>query len=68
MCANPRVFELVGALIERARAHHKTVIVPGVADAATLAALWQLQPDYVQGSLIAAPRAKPDFDFPEALE
>ena len=68
MSSNPRAVEMVSTLIERARAHHKTVIVPGVSDAQTLALLWQLQPDYVQGPLIAAARARPDFDFPEAFE
>jgi PleD family two-component response regulator/EAL domain-containing protein (putative c-di-GMP-specific phosphodiesterase class I) len=66
--SGPRALEHVGQLIERARSHHKTVIVPGVSDAATLNALWTLNPDYVQGSLIATPRARPDFSFPEAFE
>ncbi len=38
-------------------------VVTGVESAATLATLWQLKPDYVQGSYIHSPSSEMDYDF-----
>ena len=38
-------------------------VVTGVDSAATLATLWQLKPDYVQGSYIHSPSTEMDYDF-----
>lgn len=40
-------------------------IVTGVESAAALATLWQLKPDYVQGSYIHSPSPDMDYDFGE---
>ena len=38
-------------------------VVQGVDSAATLATLWQLKPDYVQGSYVHSPSTELDYDF-----
>ncbi len=55
----------LGGAIKAVQEAGSKAIVSGVESAATLATLWQLKPDYVQGSYIHSPSASMDYDFGE---
>lgn len=51
------------ATINTVRSHGAKAIVPGVDSAATLAALWQMQPDYIQGKYVHDASTEMDYEF-----
>ncbi|MFT5577125.1 MAG: EAL domain-containing protein (putative c-di-GMP-specific phosphodiesterase class I), partial [Bermanella sp.] len=55
--------ENLSAAIQTVQEAGSKAIVTGVESAATLATLWQLKPDYVQGSYIHSPTSSMDYDF-----
>lgn len=57
--------EELSAAIQAVQEAGSKAIVIGVESAATLATLWQLKPDYVQGSYIHSPSTTMDYDFGE---
>lgn len=57
--------EGLGTAIQVVQDAGSKAIVTGVESAATLATLWQLKPDYVQGSYIHSPSLDMDYDFGE---
>ena len=57
--------ELVNQMIEDWRQPGQTLIADGVDEVALLGSLWNLGVDYLQGSAVAAPGPRLDFDFSE---
>ncbi|MFT5033278.1 MAG: EAL domain-containing protein (putative c-di-GMP-specific phosphodiesterase class I) [Bacteroidia bacterium] len=55
--------ENISAAIQTVKEAGSKAIVTGVESATTLATLWQLKPDYVQGSYIRSPTSSMDYDF-----
>ena len=53
------------ALIAGLREEGKLAVVPFVENAAALATLWQVGPDYIQGHYLAAPLAEMNYEFTE---
>ena len=49
--------------VRNARTLNSRIIIPHVASAATLAMLWQLGPDFIQGSYIQEPAPNMDYSF-----
>lgn len=57
--------EALGRAIGAVQEAGSKALVAGVESAATLATLWQLKPDYVQGAYVHSPSRKMDYDFGE---
>ena len=57
--------EALGRAIGSVQEAGSKALVAGVESAATLATLWQLKPDYVQGAYVHSPSRKMDYDFGE---
>lgn len=55
----------LSAAIQAVQEVGSKAIITGVESAATLATLWQLKPDYVQGGYIHSPSLTMDYDFGE---
>lgn len=62
---NPQDKDALQEAIIRVQETGSKAVVQGVESAATLATLWQLKPDYVQGSYIHPPSPEMDYDFGE---
>ncbi len=63
MAANPQNQAVVKAITEAAHAANMTSIAERVQDAGSLAILWQLGVDYVQGYYLQKPSESLDYDF-----
>lgn len=63
MAANPQNQTAVKAINEAAHAAHIMTIAERVQDAGSLAVLWQLGVDYVQGYYLQKPSESLDYDF-----
>lgn len=53
----------IKALIENGRSLNSRVLIPNVSSAASLAVLWQLGPDFIQGSYVQDPSPEMDYEF-----
>ncbi len=63
LAVNPKESKTLESAITSLHEAGTKVIVPDVDSAATLATLWQLKPDYVQGSYVHSPSTELDYDF-----
>ena len=63
LAVNPKDSKTLESAITSLHEAGSKVIVQDVDSAATLATLWQLKPDYVQGSYVHSPSTKLDYDF-----
>ncbi|MBB3048543.1 PAS domain S-box-containing protein [Litorivivens lipolytica] len=61
--ASPKDSETLKEAITNLQEVGSKTVIQGVDSAATLATLWQLKPDYVQGSYVQAPSTELDYDF-----
>jgi len=55
--------EEIRAIVEQARILKSRVLIPNVGSAATLAMLWQLGPDFIQGSYVTEPMPSMSYEF-----
>lgn len=61
--SDPLENDLVRDIVQRARTLDSRVVIPNVASAATLAMLWQIGPDFIQGSYVSEPLADMTYEF-----
>jgi diguanylate cyclase (GGDEF)-like protein/PAS domain S-box-containing protein len=61
--SNDESAQMVRQIIDNAHAIQKRVIAGYLQDAVSLAALWQLKSDFVQGNFLAAPDKVMNYDF-----
>lgn len=50
-------------MVQQARQLNSQIIIPNVGSAATLAMLWQLNPDFIQGSYVNEPMPTMNYEF-----
>jgi EAL domain-containing protein (putative c-di-GMP-specific phosphodiesterase class I)/GGDEF domain-containing protein len=55
--------EQIRDIVEQARVLKSRVLIPNVGSAATLAMLWQLGPDFIQGSYVNDPMPSMSYEF-----
>lgn len=63
LISNEENRQAVKQIIDNAHAIQKRVIVGYMEDASSLAMLWQLQGDFVQGNFLSAPEQTMNYDF-----
>lgn len=63
LASNEESRQAVQQIIDNAHAIQKRVIVGYMEDAASLAMLWQMQGDFVQGNFLSAPETTMSYDF-----
>ncbi len=61
--AQPLTTEELKEAVRAVREQGAKAVVPEVNSASTLAALWQMQPDYIQGSYVHEPGPEMDYEF-----
>ncbi len=57
----------LAALADKARALHKSIIVPGIEAPRHMDLAWKVGADFAQGYFIQRPQASPVFDFPDLV-
>lgn len=50
-------------IVQQARSLNSQIMIPNVGSAATLAMLWQLGPDFIQGSYVSEPMPNMNYEF-----
>ncbi|WP_269619898.1 sensor domain-containing phosphodiesterase [Zhongshania sp. BJYM1] len=55
--------EQIRDVVQQARLLNSQIIIPNVGSAATLAMLWQLGPDFIQGSYVNEPMPSMNYEF-----
>ena len=55
--------EEIRDIIEGGRRLNSRVLIPNVSSAASLAVLWQLGPDFIQGSYVQDPSPEMSYEF-----
>ncbi|MEX1670065.1 EAL domain-containing protein [Zhongshania guokunii] len=55
--------EQIKTIVEQAKVLKSRVLIPNVGSAATLAMLWQLGPDFIQGSYVNEPMPTMSYEF-----
>lgn len=61
--SDPLENEQVREIVLKAKSLDSRVVIPNVASAATLAMLWQIGPDFIQGSYVSEPLPEMDYEF-----
>ena len=61
--SDPLENDMVREIVQSARTLNSRVVIPNVASAATLAMLWQIGPDFIQGSYVSEPLPEMDYEF-----
>ena len=62
LCVNTLRFLAVD-MVQQAKSLNSQIIIPNVGSAATLAMLWQLGPDFIQGSYVNEPMSSMNYEF-----
>lgn len=55
--------EQIRDMVQQAKSLNSQIIIPNVGSAATLAMLWQLGPDFIQGSYVNEPMSSMNYEF-----
>ena len=55
--------EQIRDMVQHAKTLNSQIVIPNVSSAATLAMLWQLGPDFIQGSYVNEPMPSMNYEF-----